>query len=694
MLKLSLPLEKRKTVTFIGHNGSGKSVLAEAFLVRTGKAEKIGGIMNYDPLEVEKSTSLSNAVATFEYGDTQLTVIDTPGFGDFISEVILGVFVGENILSVVNASAGVEVQTERTWRIAQEQMKPVMVFINQMDKERADFDQTLDELKKTFDIKMLPLALPIGSGESFAGVVDVLSQKAYQFPADGSGKTTEIAIPDSMKDRVKELFEKTIEDIVETDENLMDRYLGGEELGLDLLGAALKKAYLSGQVVPVFVGSALKNAGTGILLDWFVRLCASANEGRPIKTTMVEGGSEVEIVPNENEPFVGFIFKAAVDPFIGKQSFIKLYSGKIATGDSFVNSTKGSSEKAAHIYAVVGKEQKEIAEAVAGDIISVPKLKESSVGDSLSHTARKLLIPALTFPEPMLSKSVKPVSKQDIDKISNGLARLSESDPTFVWEHDTETGETVISGIGSVHLDVMIERLKRLFKVEVEVGKPKIAYRETVKELADAEYKHKKQTGGHGQYGHVKIKMSPLPRGTGFEFAQTIFGGSVPYNYIPSVEKGVRSGLKKGVLAGYPVVDVKVDLYDGSYHEVDSSDMAFQIAAVQAFKKAMDIAKPTLLEPIMEVEVSVPDENAGDAMGEITSRRGRPLGMESGSKGFQVVKAKVPFAEMLDFSNKLGSITSGKGYFTMKFSEYSEVPGNIQEKIIAERKKELEEANK
>ena len=294
----------------------------------------------------------------------------------------------------------------------------------------------------------------------------------------------------------------------------------------------------------------------------------------------------------------------------------------------------------------------------------------------------------------MLSKSVKPISKQDIDKISNGLARLSESDPTFVWEHDTETSETVISGMGAVHLDVMIERLKRLFKVEVEVGKPKIAYRETVKDFADAEYKHKKQTGGHGQYGHVKIKMSPLPRGTGFEFIQTIFGGSVPYNYIPSVEKGVRSALKKGVLAGYPVVDVKVDLYDGSYHEVDSSDMAFQIAAIQAFKKAMSMAKPTLLEPIMEVEVSVPDENAGDAMGEITSRRGRPLGMETGAKGFQVVKAKAPFAEMLDFSNKLGSITSGKGHFTMKFSEYSEVPGNIQEKIVAERKREQEEANK
>jgi len=691
---LSLPMEKRKTVTLIGHNGSGKSVLAEAFLVKTGKAEKIGGIMNYDPLEIERGTSLSNAIATFEYGDTQLTVIDTPGFGDFISEVILGVFVGENVLSIVNAGAGVEVQTERTWRIAQEQKKPIMVFINQMDKERADFDQTLDDLKKTFDIKMLILTLPMGSGESFNGVIDVLTQKAYQYAADGSGKTAEIPIPDTMKARAKEVYEKTIEDIVETDEVLMEHYLGGEEIELDQLAAALKKAYCSGQVVPVLAGSATKNAGTDRLLDWLTRLCASVNEGHPITTTMVEGGAEVEVLPSENEPFVGLIFKAAVDPFIGKQSFIKLYAGKIATGDGFVNTTKGSYEKAARIYTIVGKEQKEISEAGAGDIVSIPKLKESSVGDSLSLAARKLLIPTIKFPEPMLSKSVKPISKQDIDKISNGLARLSESDPTFVWEHDTETSETVISGMGAVHLDVMIERLKRLFKVEVEVGKPKIAYRETVKDFADAEYKHKKQTGGHGQYGHVKIKMSPLPRGTGFEFIQTIFGGSVPYNYIPSVEKGVRSALKKGVLAGYPVVDVKVDLYDGSYHEVDSSDMAFQIAAIQAFKKAMSMAKPTLLEPIMEVEVSVPDENAGDAMGEITSRRGRPLGMETGAKGFQVVKAKAPFAEMLDFSNKLGSITSGKGHFTMKFSEYSEVPGNIQEKIVAERKREQEEANK
>jgi elongation factor G len=694
VLKLGFPLEKRKTLTFIGHNGSGKSALAEALLVKTGNAEKAGGIMNYDPLEVEKKTTLSNSVATFEFGDFQITVVDTPGFGDFISEVILGVAVGENILAILNASAGIEVQTERTWKIAREQDKPIMVFINQMDKERADYNQTLEDLKKTFDQKMLPLAIPIGSGENFSGLVDLLNNKAYQYASDGSGKATEIPIPDVMKNKIKELYDKTIEDIVETDEALMDAYLSGEEIAPDVLAKTLKKAYISGQIVPVFAGSATINAGTDLLLNWSALLCASANESKPIMTTMVEGGSTVEITPNENEPFLGLIFKAAVDPFIGKQSFIKIFSGKIATGDSFVNATKGSSEKASHIYSIVGKDQKEIAEGIAGDIISIPKLKESAVGDSVSYPGRKLLIPTLSYPEPMLSKSVKPISKQDIDKISNGLGRLSESDPTFVWEHDVETGETVISGLGSVHLDVMIERLKRLFKVEVEVGKPKIAYRETVKELADAEYKHKKQTGGHGQYGHVKIKMSPLPRGTGFEFVQTIFGGSVPYNYIPSVEKGVRSGLKKGVLAGYPVVDVKVDLYDGSYHEVDSSDMAFQIAAVQAFKKAMDMAKPTLLEPIMEVEVHVPDENAGDAMGEITSRRGRPLGMESGSKGFQIVKAKVPFAEMLDFMNKLSSITSGKGYFTMKFSEYSEVPGNIQEKIIAERKKELEEANK
>lgn len=689
-----MPLEKRMTLGLVGHNSSGKSTLVESLLVAGKKIDKIGGVTNYDPLEAEKGTTISASIASFETQDMRFHLLDTPGFGDFINDVITSVFAAENVICVVNAAAGIEVQTERTWRIAEKMEKPIVVMINHMDKERANFQECVDALYKTFDRNMSPVFLPIGSGDSFQGFVNLLEAKAYEFDMDGTGQYKEIDIPQDMEASIEEMRTKLIEDIVETNEDLMELYLSGEEIDKNQLLQAMKKAYLEGAITPVFCGVASKNIGSKHLLDVLTVMGSTAKDRKASVGTLEDGTTPIEVQCTDEEPLSGVIFKAAVDPFIGKQSFIKILSGTLKSADSFTNVSKSSQEKASHIYFVVGKEQEEISEAGAGDIVSIPKLKESSVGNTIAHTARKLLIPIGEFPEPMLSKSVHPKSKSDIDKISNGLSRLAESDPTFSWEHDPETGETVISGVGSVHLDVMIERLKRLFKVEVDVGKPKIAYRETIRGNAETEYKHKKQTGGHGQYGHVRIRIYPKGRGEGFEFTETIFGGSVPNNYIPSVEKGVKEGLKKGVLAGFPVVDLKVELYDGSYHEVDSSDMAFQIAGLHALKKGMDIAKPVLLEPIMEVDVFVPDENAGDAMGEITSRRGRPLGMEAGSRGYQVVKARVPFAEMLEFPNKLSSITSGKGYFTMKFAEYAEVPSNIQDQIILERKRALEEANK
>ncbi len=691
---MSLNVNNLRTIALVGHNGSGKSTLAEAMLFSVGKIDKIGGILNYDPLETEKGTTLSTSAVTFKKNDSLVVALDTPGFGDFISDVTTAVFAAENVVSVVNAIAGVEVQTERTWRIAENMGKPMTVFINHMDKERASFDSSLENLKDVFEKHIVPIVLPIGEGESFSGLVDLLEMKAYSYSKDGKGIRKEIDIPADLKEKAENLRTSLIEDIVETDEELMEKYLGGEEIDEKTLSKAMKSAYVSGEIIPVVCGCATLNIGVEKLIDSIINSGASPLDRGPASTKLASGDSEFSLEPKEEEPFVGFIFKAAVDPFIGKQSFVKVLSGKIKGGDSFVNANKGSNEKASHIYYIVGKDQEEVEEATTGEIISVPKLKESSVGDTLCNASRKLIVDALEYPEPMLSKSVHPKSKADIDKISNGLSRLAESDPTFNWEHDAETNDTVISGLGSVHLDVMIERLKRLFKIDVEVGKPKIAYRETIRANAETEYKHKKQSGGHGQYGHVKIRVYPLGRGEGFVFEETIFGGSIPNNYIPSVEKGAREALKKGTLAGYPVVDFKLELYDGSYHDVDSSDMAFQIASRQAFKKAMEMAKPVLLEPVMEVDVFVPEENAGDVMGEISSKRGRPLGMEAGSKGYQVVKAKVPFAEMLDFSSKLSSITSGKGYFTMKFSEYSEVPSNIQEKIIEERKRELEESDK
>ncbi|HOJ94512.1 MAG TPA: elongation factor G, partial [Fervidobacterium nodosum] len=549
------------------------------------------------------------------------------------------------------------------------------------------FDNSIASLKERFEAKIVPVVYPIGQEASFKGIVDLLSGKAYIYE---NGKAKETDIPADLKDKVEEVKMSIMEDIVSLDDALMEKYFAEEPISAEELWNALRKGFIERQIVPIFAGSAEKNIGVDFLLKAINALGASPLEVKPYKAKL-ESGDEVEIIPSETDPLVGYTFKAVVDPFVGKLSFIKIISGNMKPGDAFNNVTRGTQEKAGHLYFAKGKETYEIEEVSCGDIVVLPKLKDSGVKDTITHKDRKLTIISPEYPEPMISKSVNPKSKSDIDKISNGLSRLADSDPTFAWEFDPETSETVISGIGGMHLDVMVERLKNIFGVDVEVGKPKIAYRETILGRAESEHKHKKQSGGHGQYGHVKILLEPAERGTGFEFVDKIVGGVIPRNFIPSVEKGIREAMKKGVLAAYPVVDVRVTLFDGSYHEVDSSDISFQIAAIQAFKKGMQQAKPVLLEPVMYVEVFTPDENAGDVMGDISSRRGRPMGMEPAGKGITVVKAEVPLAEMLDFQGRLSSITSGRGYFTMKFEKYDVVPPNIQEKIIAERKKYLEE---
>jgi len=676
-----------RTATLIGHNGSGKSLLLARILYKLNMIDKPETkYVDYDPVEEEKGASFSSHVAAFEWKGKRMFLIDTPGFADFISEVINGIFIAENVISVVNAVAGVEIQTERTWNLAEEMKKPIMVFVNQMDKERANFDNVVAELKERFSKKILPLVVPIGAAESFEGVVDLLKKKAYRYKG-------EELVEEDMPSEFNDLRSEILEDIVEQDEELMMRYLDGEEIEYDELMRALKESYRKGEVVPVIAGSGLKEMGVEALLDYLESIGVSPAEASPYKAAM-EDGKEVEIPLSEEEPFCAYIFKSVVDQFVGRITFAKVIAGTLKNGDTIVNVQKDTSEKVGHVYLPVLKQQKEVESVGPGEIVVLLKLKEGAVGETLAHKDRRVKIVVPSFPEPMFSRSVHPKSKSDIDKISGGLSRLSDSDPTFVWEYDPETGETVISGLGAMHLDVMVERLKRIFGVDVEIGRPKIAYRETITAAAVAEHKHKKQTGGHGQYGHVKIQLEPLPRGQGYEFVDKIVGGVIPRNFIPSVDKGIREAMKKGVLAGYPVTDVRVILFDGSYHEVDSSDISFQIAAIQAFKKGMEAAKPVILEPIMEVEVFVPEENAGDVMGEISSRRGRPLGMEPSGKGMVKVKAEVPLAEMLDFSNKLSSITSGRGYFTMKFQRYEIVPPNIQEKIIEERRREMQEQEK
>ncbi len=681
-----IAVEKKRVIAFIGHNGSGKTTLCESILFNNKVTERMGSVdqgntvMDFDPVEIERKTSINASIATFEKEGYRYFVIDTPGFSDFIGEVILTTLVADNVCSVLDSSSGVEVQTEKTWRIAQDYKKPMMIFVNGIDKEFSNFDKAVEQAKKLAKKNVVVINFPLEEGMKVKGIIDVISQKAYLYSGD---KVSASEIPSELKEKAEKYRTDLIEAAVEQDEELMEKYLSDQPIdNVDLL-KALSKGYRENQIVPVFCGSAVKRMGINEFMEGLQKFGAS-----PLDVPLKLEGADIK--PDATGPFAALIFKVTVDPFIGKLTYVKVLRGQIKAGDTIYNGTTQSSERINHLYVPFGKKQNEVPELSVGDIGAVPKLKDSKVGDFLSDAANQISVKKIyQFPDPMISKSVKAKNAAEIDKITNGLTRLAESDPTFHMEFNPEPSEIVISGIGNVHLEATLEKLKKNFGVEVELGKPKIAYRETITKKSNAEYKHKKQTGGHGQYGHVKIELEPLERGKGFEFVDKIFGGAIPKNFIPSVEKGIREALKSGVLGGYPVDDVRVILYDGSYHEVDSSDIAFQIAAIQAFKIGMQNGNPTLLEPIMSVEIYVPDRYAGDIMGDVNSMRGRIQGMESVENGYQVIKAEIPLAEVLDFSSKLNSMTSGQGYFTMKFSRYEEVPRNLQDKIIQERKAEL-----
>ena len=686
-----IPIDAKRDITLIGHHGSGKTQIVDAMLFNAKLIDRIGILAtDSEEVEKEKKASFSMGVTSLPHNDSRIYVIDTPGMSDFYAETANGIFASENIVAVINSTAGLEIQTERFGTIAKELGKGIIAFFNMMDKERSGYEETLADVADTFERTPVLVQLPIGRENDFRGLVDLVKMKA--FVLEDGGICREEDIPADLQSSAAEARTKMIEDIVQNDEELMMKYLEGEELSIEELLSAFRKAYLANEVIPVLLGSAAKNIGIQQLLDFVIEVGKKPSETSP-KPAKLLSGEEIEVRPTEEEPLVAYIFKSVVDPFVGKLTFMKILSGTLKQGDSFYVVDQDSSEKVGHVMLPEGTKEIEVDEATIGDIVKLSKLKKSAAGNTVAHRDRQLTLELPLMPEPMISKSIQPKSKGDIDKISGGLARLAESDPTFKWENDPETNETVISGLGSVHLEIMIERLKKLFSVDVEVGKPKIAYRETVRKVVEAEYKHKKQTGGHGQYGHVQIRIEPNERGGGFEFIDKIVGGVVPKNYIPAVEKGIVEAMK-GVLASYPVVDAKVTLFYGSYHDVDSSDMSFQIAARQAFKNGMAEANPVILEPLMDVDVFVPEEATGDIMGEITSRRGRPMGMEPQGKGTSKVVAQVPLAEMLDFANKLSSITSGRGYFTMKFNSYQETPPDVQQKIIVERQRELEEQQK
>ncbi len=685
-----------RNVGLVAHGGAGKTSLAEAILFNAGAITRLGRVddgntvMDFDPDEIKRKISINSSVAFVDYNGKRINIIDMPGYADFIGEVLAPIRVCDSVIAVVCAVSGVEVNTEKTWEYADELNLPRIVFINKLDRDRADFYRVYEMVKDYLSRDAIPIALPIGSEQNFKGIVDLLKEKAYIYEKDKSGKFTEGEIPSDMADSVAEAREKLIEKIVETDEELMERYLDGEEISSDEIIKAMRKAVINREIIPVLPGSASENIGVRQLMDYIVNLLPSPADRPPVKGKHPETGEELERKPDTSEPFSAWAFKVALDPYVGKLVYLRVWSGEAPADATVLNSSKGDEERLSNLSYPMGKSLTKAEKAIAGDIVVIAKPKVSGFGDTLCFKDAPIVFPSVEFPDPVYSLAIEPKTKGDEDRLSNALQRLMEADPTFKAYKNTETGDTIVAGMGDIHLEVAIERMKSRYNVDLNVRMPKIPYRETIKGRSKAEGKYVKQSGGRGQYGWVWIEYEPLPRGSGFEFADRIVGGVVPKQYIPAVEKGLREAMQKGVLAGYPTVDFKATLYDGKYHEVDSSEMAFKIAASLSFKKGIAEANPVLLEPIMEVEVTVPEEYLGDVMGDLNSRRGRILGIEAKGR-LQVVKALVPMAEMSRYAITLRSITSGRGTFRMKFSHYEEVPPDIAKRIIEEARREQEE---
>ncbi|MEW8959899.1 MAG: elongation factor G [Moorella sp. (in: firmicutes)] len=676
------PSSSIRNVGIVAHGGAGKTSLTEALLYNAGATKRLGRvddgntITDYHPEEIKRKVTINTALAFAEWQDNKINILDTPGYSDFFGDVVSALRVVDSVIVVVSAVAGVEVQTEVVWEEAETRRLPRLAYVNKMDRENANFQKAVETMQERFKGHIVPVQLPIGAAETFSGVIDILEQKAYTY--DGNGNEKVGPVPDEYKDEVASLRETIVEAAAEGDDELLMKYLDGEELTPDEIRRGLKQAIAEGKVIPVLCGSALKNMGVKPLLDYIVNYLPSPTDA---------AGKEASELEKEN--LAVLVFKTLADPYVGRLSMLRVYSGILKSDSSVYNANKENEEKIGQLFTLQGKNQATVSELRPGDIGAVAKLQFTTTGDTLTTKANPVKLEGIDFPEPTLPVAIRPKSKGDEDKLSNALARLLEEDPTLRLSKNNETRETILTGMGESHLDITLERLQRKFGVDVEMSTPKVPYRETIRtSVTRVEGKHKKQTGGHGQYGHVFIDMSPLPDKE-FEFTETIFGGAVPRQYIPAVEKGIREAMQEGILAGYPVTNIKVNLADGSYHTVDSSEMAFKIAAGIAFRKAVEQAKPVLLEPIMNVEITVPEQFMGDIMGDLNSRRGRILGMEAKGKN-QVIRAQVPLAEMYRYAINLKSITQGRGHFKMDFSHYEEVPANIAEKIIQEAKRERE----
>lgn len=683
-----------RSIAIVAHGGAGKTSLTEAMLFTNGDITRMGTIdggnmvSDFNNEEHKRQISINSSLITMERNDKVLYVLDTPGYADFIGEMRSSMRVSDSTGLVISGLHGVEVQTGKAWEFAEDFHLPVIFYISKLDRENSDFQRTLNEIKEELSEKATPLFLPIGKEDSFKGVVDVLTGKAYISKGDGSPDFEETDVPAEMADEVSAARENLVENVVEADDELMMLYLDGEEISDEDLHKALRKAVANRVVFPVVPGSSTANVGVRQFLDSIAEVLPDPTETRARIAT--DGENEVEINPDPDAPFSALCFKIMVDPYVGKLSFIRVNSGKWNSDQPVFNVNRGEEERISSFRVMKGKEGSDSKDVVVGDIVAIPKLHDTHVGDTLAEKGSKVHFPPIKFPQPVYSVAVEAKSRADEDKLSSALHKMLEEDSTLQFEKNIETGDNVLSGMGDLHIDIVLSRIKERYGVELDTHTPQVPYRETIRKPAKAQGKHKKQSGGRGQYGDVHIEFIPLERGSGFEFEDKIVGGAVPKGYIPAVEKGLKEVIKTGVLAGFPTVDFKASLFFGSYHDVDSSEMAFKIASHLAFKKGMVEASPVLLEPVMDVEVVVPEDYLGDVMGDFNSRRGRIMGIDSKGR-LQVVKAQVPLAEMFRYAIILRSMTSGRGSFTMEYSHYEEVPGDITKKVIAQREKEKEE---
>ena len=682
------PLEKIRNIGIAAHIDAGKTTTTERILFYTGKTHKIGevhdgaAVTDFMEQERERGITIQSAAVTASWKGHQINIIDTPGHVDFTIEVERSLRVLDGVVAVFCAVGGVQSQSETVWRQANRYEVPRMVFVNKMDRTGANFYRVVDQIKNRLGANAHPIRLPIGAEDQFKGLIDLFTMKAEIYTNDLGTDIKEEDIPADMLEKAQEYRDALVEAIAETDDDLMMKYLEGEEISVDELKKGLRKAVCDNKIVPVTCGTAFKNKGVQLLLDSIVELMPSPVDVKAIEGEL-EDGTRVERHSSDEEPFSALAFKVMTDPYVGRLTFMRIYSGKLTSGSYVLNATNGKKERISRLVRMYADQRLEEDEVYAGDICAAVGLKDTTTGDTLCDEKAPIILEKINFPEPVISVAIEPKTKADQDKMGIALQKLAEEDPSFRVKSDTETGQTIISGMGELHLDIIVDRLLREFKVDANVGKPQVAYRETIRGNADQDSKFIRQSGGKGQYGHVKIQIEPAEENAGFVFENKIVGGAIPKEYIEPARKGMEEALEGGILAGFPMIDVKVTLYDGSYHEVDSSEMAFKIAGSMAIKEGTRKAKPCILEPMMKVEIEVPEENTGDIIGDISSRRGRVEGMEIiEGTGIQKIRAIVPLAEMFGYATDIRSKTQGRGTFSMEFQCYEQVPANIEKEII------------